>query len=848
MTPSSTTTFPTGWRSWQDLDGAVLFSRVMFALTVLAFSSITVFCTITAILWVNKPFPGFLFNARQVVADFGLYHWSGVQAGLRYPDKLISANNRPIVTDADLEDLIQSVPVGTEITYEFDRHGERIRVTLPTMRLTAWDLAMTFGIELVTALLFFSLGTAVFLMKPDTELSWAFFLACSWLGVYVVFGFDVVAVHKLIWVYLITTAFLPATFAHMSLVFPYRWGFIQKRPGLVCLPYLVSAIAFVPLRVDYPGPVFLAVQDALYVYFFLSASAPVVASVFAYLQGASTLAKQRAKFVLFGAAVAFPIPALLYVTPLLGGSFGNFTIPPNFIVLVTLIFPSFIAYAISKHNLFDVDVYIKRTVGYALMTAVVGLSYFFVQTVVGTVVLKPVFGAQAESVYPIIFALLVVFFFNPVNRKVQEGIEKLFFRKSYDYKATVASIGDTLASLVDLDAIITKVIYTIREQLFLDKAVVILLDPARRACQALVTEDAPSSAQEAKPSLCLSYDDPLLVLLEREKKLITKYDIAEEPRYAAVRESCGKAFSDLGASLAMPLMHQNTFAGALTLGYKKSGHFYSRDDIDLLKTISSMTATAIEQAREKEQRGTLMQLFSKHVSPQVAESLWQQRDQFLEGGRPRSQKLMATVMFTDLQGFTGVSEKLDPQALLDWLNTYMEAITSTVMEHGGVVDDYFGDGVKVNFGVPIPRATEAEIGRDAINAVMCALALEEEMRRLNTRMTERDFPTLRMRIGIFSGPVVAGSLGSADRMKFTTLGDTVNTASRLESYDKDLFLPHLGSSPCRILIGDSTFYYIHDHFETERIGEITLKGKEARIATYCVLGRRPTTTGEPITH
>jgi adenylate cyclase len=292
----------------------------------------------------------------------------------------------------------------------------------------------------------------------------------------------------------------------------------------------------------------------------------------------------------------------------------------------------------------------------------------------------------------------------------------------------------------------------------------------------------------------------------------------------------------------MPLFYHDQFAGMLALGYKKSGQFYTREDIDLLTTLSSMTSTAIEQSREKGQRAVLMQLFSKHVSSQVADSLWNQREQFLDGGRPKSQKFTVTTMFTDLQGFSTLSEKQDPQMLMDWLNTYMEMVTRVVMDHGGVVDDFFGDGVKVNFGVPIPRTTEAEIRQDAVNAVTCALALERELTFLNERMKGQGNPILRMRVGIYTGSVVAGSLGSADRMKYTTLGDTVNTAARLESFDKDLSLPHLEQSPCRILIGDSTLQMLGNQFECRHVGDLSLKGKADRIRAYCILGpsRLPT--------
>ncbi len=124
-----------------------------------------------------------------------------------------------------------------------------------------------------------------------------------------------------------------------------------------------------------------------------------------------------------------------------------------------------------------------------------------------------------------------------------------------------------------------------------------------------------------------------------------------------------------------------------------------------------------------------------------------------------------------------------------------------------------------------------------MNAVTCALALEHEMIRLNTKVKDQGLPQLRMRIGIYTGPVVAGSLGSADRMKYTTMGDTVNIAARLESFDKTLHLPHLEASPCRILIGDTTWQYLDDGYETQQVGELSLKGKTTKITAYCVLRR-----------
>lgn len=253
--------------------------------------------------------------------------------------------------------------------------------------------------------------------------------------------------------------------------------------------------------------------------------------------------------------------------------------------------------------------------------------------------------------------------------------------------------------------------------------------------------------------------------------------------------------------------------------------------------ISASLITAYVSNQEKADRALLMQLFQKHVSQEIADTIWAQREQFLAGGRLRTQKVIVTVLFTDLEGFTPISEKMEPQALLDWLNDYMETMAQLVIQHGGIIDDYYGDSIKADFGVPLARTTDAEIGQDARNAVECALAMEQEMERLNLLWSEQRRSLVRMRIGINTGPAVAGSLGTAQRLKFTTIGDTVNIASRLESFDKDAADPYFGASPCRILVSEATLRYLGDHYRFEQVGVTSLKGKEEKIVVYRLVDR-----------
>jgi adenylate cyclase len=171
---------------------------------------------------------------------------------------------------------------------------------------------------------------------------------------------------------------------------------------------------------------------------------------------------------------------------------------------------------------------------------------------------------------------------------------------------------------------------------------------------------------------------------------------------------------------------------------------------------SATILTAYLTSQQRAERAELMQLFSRHVTKQVAEDVWRHRDDFMEGGRPKPERVTATILFVDIRGYTTVAEKMDPQELMEWIDAYLSVMAQTILDHGGLVDDYFGDGIMACFGVPIARHDAAGIQEDARNSVLCALDMAKALERINAEWAERGLPKIGMRVGICTGPLVAG--------------------------------------------------------------------------------------------
>lgn len=248
--------------------------------------------------------------------------------------------------------------------------------------------------------------------------------------------------------------------------------------------------------------------------------------------------------------------------------------------------------------------------------------------------------------------------------------------------------------------------------------------------------------------------------------------------------------------------------------------------------LTSALAIAVRAALERRERALVMNLFAKHVSPAVAREIWERKDELLASGGLKPVALTTSILFSDIRGFTPISEKLGPLGLSRWLNVYMRDMSQAIIDQHGLIRQYVGDAIMAVFGAPVARTSRDEIAQDALNAVRAAIAMRETLKRLNAEWAARGEPTAGTRIGVHTGDVITCTIGTADRLEYAIVGDVVNTTARLESYPAR---PGEALPECRILISAATRELVKDHVPTEAFGELTLKGKTERVFVYRVV-------------
>ena len=273
------------------------------------------------------------------------------------------------------------------------------------------------------------------------------------------------------------------------------------------------------------------------------------------------------------------------------------------------------------------------------------------------------------------------------------------------------------------------------------------------------------------------------------------------------------------SAICVPLWREDKIIGVIQLDSVRIDNQFNQDDLELLKAIGSQAAMVIEQSalneriREEERMRNRLQRFH---SPQVIEMI-------LKGGEEtiddimESKELIATILFADIVGFTRLSETMPPREINIILNRYFSRMTDIVFSHGGTLDKYIGDGLMAVFGAPMEKEDDAE------RAVRTALEIRRQLTAMmKTTSADRRFD---IRIGLNTGRVVAGNIGSPKRMEYTVIGDPVNVASRLESIAK----------PNQIIIGEKTFGFVKNKFKIQEIGTRKVKGKSSEIMVYEVV-------------
>jgi class 3 adenylate cyclase len=279
----------------------------------------------------------------------------------------------------------------------------------------------------------------------------------------------------------------------------------------------------------------------------------------------------------------------------------------------------------------------------------------------------------------------------------------------------------------------------------------------------------------------------------------------------------------LGTSITRPILAlvqgmERVQEGDLTTEVKDSRRqeirilgrtFNLRDEISVLgRAFNFMTAGLRERERVKE-------TFKKYVSKDVAEKILSASETVVLTGERR----VVTVLFADIRGFTSLAEKMEPEEVVEMLNEHFTLMIEIIFKHKGTLDKFIGDALMAVFGAPL------SYGDDAYRAVQAAIEMQQASRDLNKRRVERLQPRLAMGVGIATGNVVSGNIGSEQRIEFTVIGDAVNTASRIQGK----------TAGGQILISQATYEEAKGRIKAEPREPLLVKGKREPVPVYEVL-------------
>jgi adenylate cyclase len=400
---------------------------------------------------------------------------------------------------------------------------------------------------------------------------------------------------------------------------------------------------------------------------------------------------------------------------------------------------------------------------------------------------------------------------NPNSRAILAYIETL--RKKADTLSRLYELNQMLGSDFSLEAIFKKVSEMVFRLTPADRFLVLLKDAETGA----VSNEAAEFRNPQKPGEEIAISRTVVDRVMSERVSLLSLDTQSDERLAQAKSIL---LQNIHSVMCAPLVGKTGVLGAIYVDCQERAKILKEDDLELLNAVAAEASIAVDNAithkrlvREELARAKYGRFMPQHV---VDEILADPNALNLGGTNSR-----VTALFSDIRNFTTMAETLMPQEVVQILNEYFSDMTPIVFEHFGLLDKYMGDGLMALFGVPYPCEDAA------VNAVSAAIAMQRRMESVNRELKAIGLSEISIGIGINTGMVTVGYIGSEERTDYTAIGDPVNTAARLEKQ----------AQGWQIIISGATREFLGDRFPVRPSGNILVKGRKEAVQIYEVMWR-----------
>jgi adenylate cyclase len=390
---------------------------------------------------------------------------------------------------------------------------------------------------------------------------------------------------------------------------------------------------------------------------------------------------------------------------------------------------------------------------------------------------------------------------------IQERVRLL--EKENKLLKLLLGVGKTLSSVLTPEEIMHRVMELVFQMENVERGFVMLRDERRGFRPAVILYKDEKLKAEAR-SLALSKTVIDRVTTERLPLLI--HDVAGDERFSA---SESLRLAGIRSAMCAPLIYKDRVFGLFYVDCLTKPYAFSKEELGIFSVVAAEAAISFDNAQSHQElalRVVERKALERFLSSSIVERILANPDQIHLGGENQ----IATILFTDIRSFTPMAEKMEPHQVVELLNEYFTEMTDLIFENGGTLDKYLGDGILAIFGAPIARPD------DAARAVKTAVEMQRALVHLNANWQARGQPPLKVGIGVNTGPVTAGNIGSTKRMDYTVIGDAVNLASRLCAK----------AAGAQILASESTYSALANGLPARRLEPILVKGKETPVEVY----------------